>query len=121
MLPTRTDRLANEFRQEIATIIHQELKDPGIGFVTMTRVELSKDVSHAKVFFSCLGEAGEEARSQEALNRSGGFIRSLLTKRFRLKMIPELHFHYDASIADSIEMTGFLDRLKPSPRRSSDA
>ena len=115
MLPIRTNRLANEFRQEIATIIHQELKDPGLGFVTITRVELSKDVSHAKVFFSCLGGSGEEVNSQEVLDRSGGFIRGLLKKRFRVKVIPELHFHYDASIVAAIGMADLLDRLKSPP------
>ena len=112
MHDTRTQRLADQFQQEIATIIHQELKDPGVGFVTMTRVELSKDLSHAKVFFSCLGSHKELAESQEALDRSAGFIRGLIKKRFRLKVIPALSFRYDESIAGSLAISKKLDELK---------
>jgi len=108
----RVGRLANQLQQEIAMIIHQELKDPRLGFVTITRVELSKDLSHAKVLFSCLGSAEERVRSQEALDHSVGFIHGLIKKRFRLKLIPELVFHYDASIAGSIMISEQLDQLK---------
>lgn len=118
---TRTPRLAQQFQQEIATIIQQELKDPRVGFVTITRVELSKDLRYAKVLFSCLGGEPERARSQEALDRSIGFIHGLLKKRFRLKVIPTLTFRYDESIAGSIALSETLDRLKPFPRARDDA
>ena len=113
MQTTRTARLAQQLQQEIATIIQQELKHPGVGFVTVTRVELSKDLSHAKVLFSCLGNPEERARSQEALDRSAGFIYGLIKKRFRLKIIPALVFRYDESIAGSIALSETLDQLKP--------
>ncbi len=116
MQTTRIARLAQQFQQEIAMIIHQELKDPGLGFVTITRVELSSDLSHAKVLFSCLGGAAERARSQDALERSAGFIHGLIKKRFRLKVIPALSFLYDESVVGSIAMSEALDRLKPTPQ-----
>lgn len=120
MQPTRTARLAQQFQEEIATIIHQELKDPQVGFVTITRVELSKDLSHANVLFSCLGDPEERDRSQQALDRSAGFVRGLLKKRFRLKVIPVLAFRYDASIAGSIAFSQILDQLhRPPPPPSS--
>ncbi len=109
MQTTRTARLAQQLQQEIATIIHQELKHPGLGFVTVTRVELSKDLSHAKVLFSCLGSAEECVRSHDALDRSAGFIHGLIKKRFRLKVIPALVFRYDESIAGSIALSKTLD------------
>ena len=112
METTRTVRLATGFQQEIATIIHQELKDPRLGFVTITRVELSKDISHAKVLFSCLGGEEERLRSQAALNHSAGFIHGLMKKRFRLKVIPKISFRYDESIAGSIALSETLDELK---------
>lgn len=112
METTRTARLATQLQQEIATIIHQELKDPRLGFVTMTRVELSTDLSHAKVLFSCLGGEEERVRSQAALDRATGFIHGLIKKRFRLKVIPELLFRYDESIAGSIALSETLDRLR---------
>ena len=112
MSNTRLERLGQQFRQEIATIIHQELKDPRLGFVTITRLELSKDLRRAKVFYSCLGGEAERARSQDALEHSAGFMYGLLKKRFRLKTIPQLLFHYDASIAGSIAMSETLDQLR---------
>lgn len=117
----RTARLAHQFQQEIAMIIHQELKDPGLGFVTITRVELSKDLSHAKVLFSCLGDQAERTRSQEALDRSAGYIHGLIRKRLRLKITPELVFWYDESIAGSIVMSERLDQLKYPPPTPSES
>ena len=107
----RIERVASQFQQEIATILQQELKDPTLGFVTITRVELSKDLSHAKVFFSCLGPAEERTRSQETLEHSARFLHGLLKKRFRLKVIPRLHFHYDESIEGSVAFSAVLDKL----------
>ncbi len=115
MQTTRTVRLAHDFQQEIATILHRELKDPRLGFVTVTRVELTKDLRHAKVFFSCLGGPEERARSQEALDHSVKFIYGLLKKRFHLKALPELVFHYDESITESIELSNVFERLKQPP------
>ena len=112
MTHPRMDRLNQELRQEIALIIHQELKDPRLGFVTITRMELSKDLRHAKVLFSCLGGEPERVRTQEVLERSAGFIQGLLKKRFRLRTIPVLAFRYDASIEGSITMGETLDQLK---------
>jgi ribosome-binding factor A len=109
------ERLAQELQQEIAVIIHRELKHPGVGFVTITRMELSKDLRHAKVGFSCLGDAAERASSQQALDRSAPYIQSLLKKRFRLKVIPALAFRYDTSIEESIALSEKFDRLKPPP------
>ena len=112
MFGVRKDRLNHQLQQEIAAIIQQELKDPRLGFVTITRVELSADLSHAKVSYSCLGGAQERARSQEALDRATGFIRGLVKKRLRLKIIPELIFRYDETIAQAIELGVKLDQLK---------
>ena len=112
MLPTRIERVEQELRQEIAQIIHRELKDPRLGFVTITRMEVSRDLRHAKVLFSCLGGETERRSSQEALDHSAKFIHGLLKRRFRLKIIPELQFRYDASIEGSITLSETLDKLK---------
>ena len=93
-------------------IIHRELKDPRLGFVTVTRVELSNDLAHAKVLFSCLGDATERARCQEALDRSAGFIYGLIKKRLRLKITPSMVFQYDESIAGAIALTQTFEQLK---------
>ena len=111
-MSSRMDRLSEQFRQEIAMIIHRELKDPRLGFVTITSIVLSKDLSHAKVGFSCLGSQTDRDSSTEALQSSAGYIRELLKRRLRLKMIPQLAFHYDASIEGSIQLSDVFDRLK---------
>ena len=115
MQSNRMERLAQELQQEIATIIHRELKHPGLGFVTITRVELSKDVRHATVGFSCLGTTSEREASYGALNTSKRFIQNLIRKRFRLKIIPELAFRYDTTIEDSIALSEKFERLKSPP------
>jgi ribosome-binding factor A len=111
----RIPRLEEDMRVEIAQIIHQELKDPDVGFVTITRVELTKDLSHGKVFYSVLGPEAQRAVSQEILQRSARYVHSLLRKRFHLKTIPRLSFRYDPSIAASIEMSEKLERLNNPP------
>ena len=108
----RMERLSQQLQQEIAMIIHQELKDPRLGFVTITRIELSKDGRHAKVRFSCLGGEAERESSQQALDRAAYFIHGLIKKRFHLKVIPVLAFSYDASIEGSIQLSDTFERLK---------
>ena len=112
MIPARVERLAQEFQQEIAVIIHRELKDPRTEFITVTRVELSKDGRHAKVYYSCLGATKDQDEAQTVFDRSARFIYGLLKKRFRLKAIPQLLFRFDPSIQASIQMSDTLNRLK---------
>ena len=112
MFKIRQHRLGEQLREMIAQIIHQELKDPRLGFITITRVDLTSDGSYAKVGYSCLGSETERERSQEALDHAAGFVRSLIRKRLHVKVIPELTFRYDASITDSIEMSRKLDELR---------
>ena len=111
MYGIRQDRLGQQLQREIAVIVQRELKDPRVGFVTITRVELSKDLSHAKVGFSCLGSDEERAGVQEALDRAAGFMRGLIRKRFHLKIIPELTFRYDDAAQHSIDFSAKLDEL----------
>ena len=112
MLGTRKARLNQQLQQEIALILQRELKDPDVGFVTITRVELSNDLSYAKVGFSCLGGPEARTRSQHALDRSSGYVRSLVKKRLRLRIIPQLVFRFDESIQGSIDIASTLDQLK---------
>ena len=114
----RIDRLSEQLREEIASIVQFEMKNPGIGFVTITKVELSKDLSNAKVGFSCLGDAAARERTQDALDRSVGYIRSLIKKRLRLKLIPQFVFLYDDAVERSIAMADKLDQLKSAPPES---
>lgn len=111
-MSSRMDRLNHQFQQEIALIVHREIKDPRIGFVTVTGVVLSKDLTHARVSYSCLGQEEDRARSQQVLDSSARFIRELLKKRLHLRVIPELAFRYDPSIAGSVALSDTFDRIK---------
>ena len=111
----RKDRVSEQLQREIAAIVQFEMKDPGLGFVTITKVDLSNDLSHAKVGFSCLGEQPGRASTQEALDRAAGYIRSLVKKRLRLKIIPEIVFRYDETVEQAIAMSAKLDELGAAP------
>jgi len=94
----RTERIALQMQKEISEIIRTEVKDPRIGFVTVTGVEVSSDHTHAKVFISILGNAEERERSMQALERARGFMRSEIGRRIRLRVTPELHLKLDESM-----------------------
>ena len=93
----RTARVADLVKEEVSKIIQHEVKDPRVGFVTVTSVEVSIDLRHARVYFSLLGSSVDRLASLEALDRAKGYIRSQLGKRIKLRHVPELLFRYDES------------------------
>ncbi|MBI2414211.1 MAG: 30S ribosome-binding factor RbfA [Deltaproteobacteria bacterium] len=102
----RAERVADVIKEEIASmILHGEIKDPRIGFVTITRVELTPDFKDAKVFFSQIGSDSDKAKSRNGLNNASGFVRRALAKRLDLRHIPNVSFVFDDSLeyADHIE------------------
>lgn len=105
MTSIRTRRVAEQIQEEISALLLKGLKDPRIGFVTITGVEISPDFSKARVFFCTTGGEVEREQSQEGLQSAAGFIRKTLGKRLRLKTIPEFQFKYDTSLdqGDKIE------------------
>ncbi len=98
MAKDRRDRVQETMRTELSEIIKRDLKDPRLGFVTITDVELSNDMSHAKVFVSIYGSEEEKRLSMQALESAKGFIRTNLGQRVRLRIVPELVFKEDNSI-----------------------
>jgi ribosome-binding factor A len=102
----RTERLAHQIRVELAELIARELKDPRIGFATVTRVEMSPDLHHARVLVSVLGTPEEQAGTIEGLSSAAGFIRREIGHRLTLRRIPELTFLVDhgAEEGEKIEM-----------------
>jgi ribosome-binding factor A len=105
----RTARIADQIQRELAELIRLELKDPRVGMLTLTGVDVSSDLAHAKVYFSTLTETGRE-ETLLGLKRASGFLRSMLGKRLRTHMVPELHFQFDASVARGIELSQLIDR-----------
>jgi ribosome-binding factor A len=102
---SRPDRVADQVRSEIALMLSREVHDPGIGFVTITRVQLSPDLQQARVRYTTLGDDQARAHTAKALQRAAPFLRRQLGRRLRLRRAPEITFLYDDAIAgqDRIE------------------
>lgn len=96
---SRPARLGDQIREELASIIARELKDPGIGFLTLTAVKVSADLQVARVYYTALGDPRARRETARALDRATPFLRRQVAGRLRLRRAPELHFHYDESIA----------------------
>lgn len=112
MAKHRQNRLAEALKEEISSMIREDLKDPGIGFVTITSVEVADDLGHAKVYVSVLGNEQAAKESLDALKRASGFIRSEVGKRIRLRHTPEIAFKYDASIEHGAHIAKLLKGVK---------
>ena len=115
----RKGRLQEDIKREISDIVAKQVKDPLLGFVSITDVDLSRDGSHAKVFFSVYGEEKQQLQTVEGLQRAKGFVRTELGKRIRVRHVPELHFIYDPSIEQGSRINQILKELNPSDSDSS--
>lgn len=111
MTATRHLRVEKAVMAEVADIL-KELKDPGLGFASVLRVELSSDYSVAKVHMSCLGGDDEQRRTEHALKRAKGHIRSELGRRIRLRHTPELVFLFRGELEHAQHIHDLLDKLK---------
>ncbi|MCK0505698.1 MULTISPECIES: 30S ribosome-binding factor RbfA [Aromatoleum] len=108
---SRSQRVAEQIRRELAELIRLEVKDPRVGFITLTDVEITPDYAHAKVFFTSM--KGEEGLDEilTGLRRASGFLRRELGKRVRIHTLPELHFHYDSSVERGSRMSQLIDQV----------
>ncbi len=97
MSDIRANRVAEQMKKEISDIVNNKIKDPRIGFLTITDVEVTGDLQQAKVFFSVLGDESEREASLLGLNKATGFIRSEIGRRIRLRKVPEINFEYDVA------------------------
>jgi ribosome-binding factor A len=108
----RPEKLGDLIQKELSQLVQRELRDPRVGMITITGVDVSPDFSHAKVFFTTL-DPGHVAQSTEGLRKAAGFLRTQLAKRIKLYTTPELRFEYD----ESVERGDRLSRLIDSTRR----
>lgn len=101
----RSDRIAAVIQEEISTMLVSGLKDPAIGFITITRVNVTNDLRHAKIFYSVYGDEEKKEQSKKAIARASGYIRSEIGHKLGLRFVPEINFYYDDSTeyADHIE------------------
>ena len=105
----RAQRVGDQIQRELAELLRLHVKDPRIGMVTITAVEVSPDLSHAKIFFTHLAGAEHSTSAVEALQHSAGYLRSELAHRFKLYSVPQLHFAYDDSIESGLKLSKLID------------
>jgi ribosome-binding factor A len=105
----RLRRVADQIQREVSTLLRTELKDPRVGMITLTGVEVSPDLAHAKVFFTTLGDADALSRTEAGLQRAAGFLRSELGHRLKLRVTPELRFVHDASVERGVRLSKLID------------
>ncbi len=108
---SRPDRVADQIRAELGHLLTRDVHDPGIGFVTITRVQVTPDLQHARVFFTALGDDRARRNSDRALHRAIPFLRRQIGSRLRLRRVPELEFVYDESIAGQDRIEQLLHEL----------
>jgi len=112
----RLQRVNQLIREEISLLIQRELKDPRIGFVTVTEVDVTKDLRSAKVYVSVLGSEAQLQASLQALESARGFIRNWLVPRLRMRTVPHFTFHPDRSMAHAAQIQTVLEELKTEER-----
>lgn len=109
----RSDRVAQELKKEVAMILQREVKDPRIGMVTVSDVEVSRDLAYAKIFVTFLFDNDQEAINQgmKGLEKASPYIRSLVGKAMRLRIVPELRFIYDESLVEGMRMSNLVSNV----------
>lgn len=109
----RSDRVAQELQKEVAIILQREVKDPRIGMVTVSDVEVSRDLAYAKIFVTFLFDNDQEAIKQgmRGLEKASPYIRSLVGKAMRLRIVPELRFIYDESLVEGMRMSNLVSNV----------
>lgn len=115
MSTARLARIADQIQRELAELVRLELRDPRVKLVTLTGVELSRDQSHAKVYFTTLGPAEDASACGEGLSRAAGFLRAGLAHRLSTRTVPELHFAYDESIERGVKLSRLIDEAVAAP------
>jgi ribosome-binding factor A len=108
----RQDQLGELIGQELSDLIHNRLKDPRVGFASITGVEVSGDLRHAKIFVSVMGSADDQQATMRALSHAGGFLRHELAQRLTIRHTPELVFRLDESIARGSHLIELMRQVK---------
>jgi ribosome-binding factor A len=117
---SRPERVGEEIREELGSIIAREVKDPGLGFITLTHVKMSADLQVARVYYTTMGDEKARRETAKALARCAPFLRRQIAARVRLRRVPELHFTYDESVARGQRIEQLLQEIKAAPRPDDD-
>jgi ribosome-binding factor A len=116
----RKDKVQDAIQKEVCNIIQRELKDPRLGFITITSVDVSDDLRNAKILYSVLGKEDQCKKSQDALDSALGFIRKLIGERVKLRFVPEIIFRQDKSAQYSMRIQEVLDEIKEKDNRKKE-
>lgn len=108
---SRSQRVVEQIRRELAELIRLEVKDPRVGFITLTDVEITPDYAHAKVYFTSMTGEADVPEILRGLRRASGFLRRELGRRVRIHTTPELHFHYDRSVEQGSRLSKLIDEV----------
>ncbi len=115
---SRTQRVADYLQRELAALIQHEVRDPRVGMVSITGVDVSRDLGHAKVYFTSMdAESSEDAAEvTEALNRASGFLRSELSRDSNMRSVPRMRFYFDTSVGRGRQLEDLISRAAASDR-----
>lgn len=112
MTRPRSGRVQEAIRQEVSKILQNEIKDPRLGFLTITKVELTDDLRFARIYFSVLGEDKDKWLALKGLNSAKGYVKGLLKDRISLRFMPDIEFKIDESLEHTKKIYDILDELK---------
>ncbi len=120
---SRTQRIGDQMQRELSELIRREVKDPRVGLVTITAVDVSRDLGHAKVFITVMGADGTDAVPQtlKALTSAASFLRLHLGRVMQLRSVPQLHFHFDESVSRGAHLSALIERAVAEDRLHKDA
>jgi ribosome-binding factor A len=116
----RAQRVADQMQRELSQLLREEVKDPRVGPITITSVEVSADLSHAKVFFTHLAGREQADAAVQALQRTAGFLRTELSHRLGLYSVPQIHFAYDDSIEAGLRLSQLIDEAVAADRKPTE-
>jgi ribosome-binding factor A len=117
---SRPDRVGDQIRGELASLLARDVHDPGVGFITLTRVQVSPDLQAARVFYTVLGDDRTRTASARALERATPFLRREIGRRLRLRRVPSLRFVYDESIAGQDRIERLLNEIRAEASEAPD-
>lgn len=117
---TRTRRIAEQIQRELAGLVRLELKDPRVGLITLTDVEVSHDHEHAKVYFTLMGNQKQVEETLKGLQRAAGFLRSQLAHRMQLRIVPDLRFVHDTSVERGMDLSRLIDEAVTQDKKHSE-
>lgn len=121
---SRTQRVGEQIQQEIAALLQREVKDPRVGMVTCTGVEVSRDFAYAKVFVTLLGKDDDTAKIKETisvLNHAAGYLRTMLAKVIQIRTVPQLRFVYDESVVKGHRLQNLIDAAVARDEKNPDS